>query len=178
MSINIKSKRLYLRNYEENDIHFFHLLKTNEQVWKFSTNLISQNFEETYESLSNIIKDYENNKPNFQALFIEKDNVYIGEAGIISQNEKYRKYVIGYNLLPEYWNMGYASEITKELVKDLFENKNAERLEALVIERNIASKKVLEKCGFQLEGILRNFAHKDNNYFNVHYYGMIKDDFK
>lgn len=73
---------------------------------------------------------------------------------------------------------GYSTEITEALIKYLFDNEKVERIEALAIEGNKASKKVLEKSGFVLEGILRNFAYVDNRYFNVCYYGMIRQDYE
>ena len=42
---------------------------------------------------------------------------------------------------------------------------------------NNASRKVLEKSGFLLEGVLRNFACVGNEYVDVCYYGIIKEDF-
>jgi len=96
---------------------------------------------------------------------------------VISHNTGSNRSTIGYNLLPGFWKKGYATEITKGIVQHLFDIQEVERAEALVIEENIASKKVLEKTGFKLEGILRNFGQKNNVYFNVHYYGMIRDDF-
>jgi RimJ/RimL family protein N-acetyltransferase len=46
---------------------------------------------------------------------------FIGEAGIIGYNPRANRCVIGYNLLPQYWEHGYATEITKHLVKYSFE---------------------------------------------------------
>jgi len=111
-------------------------------------------------------------------LYLKRTDEYIGEAGILSFNKKNRRAVIGYNLIPEYWGNGYATEITKGLVEYLFEEENAERVEALVVDDNMASRKVLEKSGFIVEGVLRNFANIDNEYYDVFYYGMIRSDYK
>jgi ribosomal-protein-alanine N-acetyltransferase len=80
-------------------------------------------------------------------------------------------------LLKNYTENGYATEITKALVNHLFDVKKVERIEALVIDENTASRKVLEKSGFMEEGLLRNFAYIRNRLVNVCYYGIIKDDF-
>lgn len=86
--------------------------------------------------------------------------------------------LIGYNLLPQYWNQGYATEITKHLVKYSFEFLDVERIEALVLQINSASCRVLEKSGFMLEGVLRNFNKCETGYRNVCYYGIISSDYK
>ena len=81
------------------------------------------------------------------------------------------------NLLPDYWNLGYATEITKALVSYAFEDIGIERVEALAMSLNIASCKVLEKSGFTLEGILRHFTKIKDKYYDVCYYSIISSDF-
>jgi ribosomal-protein-alanine N-acetyltransferase len=110
-------------------------------------------------------------------MFLKSTSEYIGEAGILSFKQPNNRAVVGYNLLPNYWKNGYVTEITKALVKYLFIERGAERIEGLVLEENTASRKVLEKNGFCKEGILRNFALINNIYKNVCYYGIIKGDY-
>lgn len=102
---------------------------------------------------------------------------YIGEAGILSVNKKCNRCIIGYNLLPEYWGYGYATEITRGLIEYIFKDLGIERIEALSLEKNTASRRVLMKSGFKEEGLLRNFSCINQQYNNVCYYGMIKQDF-
>ena len=63
----------------------------------------------------------------------------------------------GYWVEPTYWGKGIASSALL-LVKDfLFHECHAERIQALVEPDNIASIRVLEKCGYVREGLLRQF---------------------
>lgn len=112
----------------------------------------------------------------FEALIEKESGKYIGEAGILSWSERYDRCVIGYNLLPEFWNKGYATEISKALISYAFSNLHVERVEALAMEENVASCKVLEKAGLKLEGVLKHFAKIDGQYQNVSYYGLIREE--
>jgi len=78
--------------------------------------------------------------------------------------------------LPLYWNQGYATEITKGIVEYAFENLKIERIEALALQLNKGSCRVLEKIGFTLEGVLRNFNSSETGYRNVCYYSIISSD--
>ncbi len=69
---------------------------------------------------------------DFMALYLKGTNEFIGEAGIIGYNPNANRCVIGYNLLPEFWNQGYASEITNCIELGF------ERIEALALLSNIA----------------------------------------
>ena len=52
-----------------------------------------------------------------------------------------------------YWGKGVYTEILPYMVKVAFEDIGTENFRGFVMEKNIASKKVLEKCGFKLEKI-------------------------
>ncbi len=74
-------------------------------------------------------------------------------------------YEIGYRIYkPRDMGKGYVSEALRLLVGYLFSRKPCERIQATAIKGNQASLKVMEKCGFQREGILRKalFHHGRN----------------
>ena len=173
---NLTTERLFLRNYEMNDLQNFHSLYSNSEVLNFSNNIPHEDISESKKILSVIIKNYSDNKSSVKALFLKSNKCYIGEAGVFSYNESNKRAVIGYNILPDYWGKGYATEITKELVRVLFFDNQLERIEALVMSGNNASIKVLEKNGFICEGRLRNFSFVNQEFKDVFYYGLIKSD--
>ncbi len=84
--------------------------------------------------------------------------------------------MIGYNLLPSFWNNGFGTEIALALIRYAFGELGLERVEALALELNFASCKVLEKAGLRKEGVLRHFAKIDGNYYDVCYYGLTRTD--
>lgn len=49
-----------------------------------------------------------------------------------------------------------------------FTNRNFRKLCAPVLAPNIASMRVLEKCGYQREGILKDEVQKSGAYFDIH----------
>ena len=173
----IESERLILKNYRSSDIENLLLLKSDPTVWVYSDKTVVNDISEVEPIMRNILSNYSDNKCEFQALFLKDSNEYIGEAGLLSFNSRCKRGVIGYNLLPKYWGFGYATEITKALVCYLYEDLMLERIEALTVESNLASRKVLEKSGFVQEGNLRNFTLIDNQFMNVIFYGMIRQDY-
>lgn len=56
------------------------------------------------------------------------------------------KIELGYVIHPDYHNQGYATEALKEAIKDLFQ-KGFSEIIAGAFEENVASYKVMEKCG-------------------------------
>ena len=68
---------------------------------------------------------------------------------------------LGYVLAREMWGRGYATAAVGEAVRRGFDDLSVQRIEAFVDPDNLASQRVLEKNGFQLEGYLREcILHK------------------
>ena len=59
---------------------------------------------------------------------------------------------VAYSISKHYRNKGYTTQAVKGLVNYLFANTDIEQLNAVVLPRNIASNKVIAKCGFHLKG--------------------------
>jgi ribosomal-protein-alanine N-acetyltransferase len=173
----LETERLFLADYHFEDLDDFFKLKSCIEVWKYSTFIALKEKEQARQLLDNLINNRINGHYDYMALHKKETKEFIGEAGIIGYSPNANRCVVGYNLLPQYWNQGYATEITKRLVKYTFESLGFERIEALALQTNKASCKVLEKSGFLLEGILRNFNKCETGYRNVCYYGIISSDF-
>jgi RimJ/RimL family protein N-acetyltransferase len=65
---------------------------------------------------------------------------------------------IGYALGFKYWGRGIATQAVKMVANTIFsEFPHLERLEGLVDVENVGSQRVLQKAGFQREGVLRKY---------------------
>ncbi len=64
---------------------------------------------------------------------------------------------LGYWIGAAYAGRGYMSAGVKEAVRIGFDSLDLHRLEANIMPRNIASRRVVEKAGFRLEGESRNY---------------------
>lgn len=176
--MEILTERLYLREYDKSCINDYYRLKSCSAVWDYSTFVPVQSVREAEYLLNELIDFRGQNEGGFLALYRRDNDQFIGEAGIISKNRNANRCEIGYNLLPEFWNQGFATEIATKLVLYAINDLNYERVEALVLSDNRASCRVMEKAGFKCEGILRHFNKHEDNYRDVNYYGIISSDLK
>jgi [ribosomal protein S5]-alanine N-acetyltransferase len=62
---------------------------------------------------------------------------------------------IGYVLAAPYLRQGYMAEALNALIHSAFTSVGLRRLEAMVDARNVASNALAKRCGFVLEGVLR-----------------------
>lgn len=83
---------------------------------------------------------------------------------------------LSYILAKEYWGKGVVTEASKLAVKAGFEEFHLARMQAYTLTTNIGSQRVLEKCGFQREGLLRNFVKLRSGLVNVFIYAICQDE--
>ena len=79
------------------------------------------------------------------------DDTLIGLCGLLMKPRKTPE--IGYWLGVPYWGHGYATEAARAVIDHAFEDLGLDRLEAGARVSNPASRRVLEKCGFQWSGV-------------------------
>ena len=100
-----------------------------------------------------------------------KDKVLIGYAGIkIRQNEHVAE--LSYFLDKYHTGHGYATKAMKAL-EDLFFKQGGHRCEIFCNETNQNSRKVAERLGYQLDGIMREYELIDGDYSGVAIYSKI-----
>jgi [ribosomal protein S5]-alanine N-acetyltransferase len=100
---------------------------------------------------------------------IEYQGLFVGSVAITPQSG-WREHLgeIGYWVAEEYWGKGIATVALRQMTEYGFNSRNFRKLFAPVLAPNIASMRVLEKCGYQLEGILKGEVQKGGIYFDTH----------
>jgi len=85
-------------------------------------------------------------------------NKLVGQCGILIQTiENIQLLEIGYSILPEFWNQGFASESAIKCKNYAFENNFANSLISMIHIYNIGSEKVAIKNGMSFEKKLNSF---------------------
>ena len=80
-----------------------------------------------------------------------KDGTHIGEMCFKGLNSD-GVVEIGYGITEQYQEHGYATEAVKAISAWAFQEPTVTAIEAEIEDKNIASRKVLEKCGFIFTG--------------------------
>jgi len=106
---------------------------------------------------------------------IEYKDEYVGNIGLLKGNDVYRKSAeVGYFVGEDYWNKGIAT-VALNLACDYgFTHLDVIRIHAGVYEHNLASQRVLEKCGFVKEGVFKNAVFKQEKFWNEVRYAKLQ----
>lgn len=155
-SMILRTERLIIRSYSEDDLLLFHEICRNPNVgnnggWKPH---------KTISESEQILRYYYIQEP-FRWAIIRKDTKeFIGSIGFSRDEKRTNDEVrsLGYWLNELYWGQGYMTEAVCAVVKYAFERLNFEYISADCYSDNPASRRVLEKTGFKFEGILKRGA--------------------
>lgn len=106
---------------------------------------------------------------------IEWDGEYVGNIGLAPGSDAYRLSAeIGYFIGEPYWNKGIATEAVNLVVDFGFNELGLVRIHTGVFEYNPASMRVLEKCGFERDGIFKKAVIKNGKIWDEVRYSKIK----
>jgi RimJ/RimL family protein N-acetyltransferase len=103
------------------------------------------------------------------------NNDVVGSIGAVFKTDVYRLNTeIGFWLNPAYWNKGMMTQALQFIVNHLFETSSLERIYAHVFSRNLASQRVLQKCGFKLEAKLERAVIKNGIVMDELVFGLLR----
>lgn len=165
--IIFETKRLLIRDFTLADLEAVHDYAKNEDVIKYQ-NWGPNTKEETLRFLREVI-NLSAKKPRLVyevGIELKETEHLIGGCSIFIQHPEDTEATIGYTLHPDYWGNGYATEVAAGLITHVQSTLGLPTLTATCDTRNLASQRVLEKNGFQLERILKN---------NFEQQGMLRD---
>lgn len=107
----------------------------------------------------------------------KKDKTRIGLiTHFIVKARPYELTEIGYFLVPRERKKGYCTEAVNILVDFLFLSKQLVRIQAITVDKNIGSQKVLEKAGFTKEGIVRKIMFNRGIWVNGALYSILREE--
>ena len=104
------------------------------------------------------------------------DNIIIGSCGFTQWNKNSHRAEIGYELAKKHWRKGIMTEALETVIYFGFQRMELNRIEALVMLENIASMTLLEKLGFQEEGIFREYGYWKGKFHDLKMFSILKRD--
>ena len=120
----------------------------DENNKRFVPDEVFDSLEEASEVVNQIIKSYENKDgPFVYAVIRKEDSKNIGYVQLVKIEEGWE---IGYHIADAFTGNGYATEAANLFLKHLKDNTQIKEIYGIALASNKASRRVLEKCGFEL----------------------------
>lgn len=152
--IILKTKRLNISIPNENSLDNRYKLLSDPLVSKYLGNGEPRTKEEVQNFLHKNIEHYQKYGFCLFDVFEKNTGNFIGDAGLIyeSLNSENKNIEVGYRLHKEFWNKGYATELSDAFIKWGFDKFHFSQIVAYCKPDNISSSNVMEKCGLKYGG--------------------------
>jgi len=161
-----------LKTLSDSNLETLASLANNKSIW-LNVRDVFPNPYTIYDAQSyyNFVKD----NPQNVIKAIHYKGEFCGMIGLFPKNDVY-KYSgeLGYWLGEPFWGKGIATQALQLICIHAFEELGLERVYAGVFDYNKGSAKVLEKNGFQKEGVMRRAVFKNGEFCDEVIYGKIK----
>lgn len=154
--MTIETPRLLLRELTLDDAPALHAVECHDIVTRYLP-FDSRSPEEVMVQIERAIKNQNESPRHFFdfAVVPHGSTSLIGRSGFGMFRPEHHEAGIWYDLGPEYWGKGYATEAMTALLPFAFNELKLHRLFADIDPRNEASCRVAKKLGFKLEGVFR-----------------------
>lgn len=158
------TKRLILRELVEQDSQALFNNISNRDASKYLDSFGPLSVEEAREAIKGWSEQFEKKEFIRWGITFKGDETVIGTICASPCYVSFREnplppIMLGYDLSKGHWNKGIMTEALTSVIVFWFGKMNAIRLQATVHPLNIASLKVLEKLGFEKEGMLKKYDY-------------------
>jgi RimJ/RimL family protein N-acetyltransferase len=155
MSSFIETPRLLIRPFErtDGDVAAMHLLFSDPEVVKYIGGVLSDTVEKTQERVWRWIHYQETLGYSSWAVMEKSSGEIIGDCGLFPFENLGPEVELGYDFRRDCWGKGYATESARACLDYGFREFQFDRIVAVALPENIASRRVLEKCGMKENGM-------------------------
>jgi len=91
------------------------------------------------------------------ALAMVSDDGIIGTCGFNNWALEHAAAELAYDLAPQHWGQGLMTQAVEAALGWAFETAGFNRVHAVVMASNLRSLRLLDRCGFRQEGLLRSY---------------------
>lgn len=169
MEIYIKTERLILRSWKEDDRKPFADLNGNSSVMKYFPSTLSA--EESDAFVERINAEFEETDFGLFAVEIKGTGEFIGYVGFhrFSFSAPFSPgWEIGWRISDRFWHKGYATEAAKACLNYAREKHLCDRVYSFTAVSNVPSENVMKRIGMSYLGTFMHPALADGHWLKEH----------
>jgi RimJ/RimL family protein N-acetyltransferase len=161
MMTSLETQRLLLRPFTVDDTEFILTLLNEPSFLRYIGDKKVRNLDDARQYIVNgPVASYEQHGFGLCLLELKESHTPIGMCGLLKR-EELPEPDIGFALLPDFWNKGFAFEAATAVLDDAHERLKLQRILAITSPDNDASINLLQRLGFRFEGLRKLSADRE-----------------
>jgi RimJ/RimL family protein N-acetyltransferase len=172
----LTTDRLLLREIEEGDWRSVFAYQSDPRYRRYSPCM--QDLQADVQGLVGTFIHWQQEQPRYRfqlAITLRMDSCLIGTCGIRATKVNRQEAELGYELHPDYWGQGYATEAARAMLTFAFGDLQLQHVWAQCIADNEASIRVVERLGMRQEQQLRKPTWIQDRWWDSLVYSIDKD---
>ena len=158
----LQTSRLQLRSFSEEDYAQVFFLRSDKEVNKYIKRVYPKKIEEAIAFVNKVQSSMKNGENVNWAICQKEDPKMMGSICLWNFSSDHKTGEVGYDLHPDYQNMGYMNEAMKAVLRFGFEELQLDHIKAYTHHSNESSKKLLKNNGFVVLPDEKDVDNKDN----------------
>ena len=146
--MRLETEHLIITEFDLSMAESVHRNSLDEDNRRFVPDEVFETVEDAKETIEFLMSCYESGKGPLVYPALLKDGTNIGYVQLVPLKEDFE---VGYHIAMEFTGNGYATEALKNFLRYMMSEKKLEKVYGICLSDNVASKRVLEKCGFNKE---------------------------
>ncbi len=161
MNVIIETDRLLHRTFTENDAPLLYELNLDPEVTRYTCDPMTDLAQAKKVLDEVILPQYALYNHGRWAVHLKSNFEFIGWSGLKCRPER-NEIDLGYRFMKKFWGQGYATESAFACIQYGFSKLNLQQIIGRALPGNLASIRVLEKCGMQYLGeeFVDGYLHK------------------
>ena len=174
---SIETQRLCLRRFSREDADSIYRNWASDQLIQDAYGEPTYTDKTAVETwIDQVIQSYERNAYRW-AIIECITGECVGQIAFFLVDEKNQFCEIEYCIGRAFQRRGFAVESTRAVLDYGFTRAQFHRIQICCREKNIASKGVIEKCGFVYEGMLRDYFYRHGSFESRLYFSLLEEDY-
>lgn len=173
---SLETSRLRLRKLTLADAGDVFAYASDPEVARYVRFVVHRSIADSEKFISSVIQQYATGAEPVWGMELKTTSKIIGSIGFLKWDRQNRRIELGYALGRPWWGQGFAPEAVIPVVEFAFAHTDVNRIEAFCVVEHSASARVLEKCGFRLEGVLRQYEEVKGRRPDLKVYSKLRGD--
>ena len=175
----LQSERLLLRNLTGRDVSdVFEIYSDPEVMLYFDDRYAFRELSEAEQMISGYHNAIRDGTGMRWGIVLKESGKLIGTCGFHAISDYHKRIEVGYDLNRSFWGNGFMSEALSLMIDHAYNHSDVNRIEAYVETPNKASRSLLEKLGFRMEGILREHEMCRGNLIDIQILSLLRKDWR
>lgn len=144
--MRIETERLIITEFTIDMTEDVYLNSLDEDNRRFVPDEVFESIDDAKKTVEYLIGQYDSDEGPFVYPVLTKEGQNIGYVQLVKIEEGWE---IGYHITKEYTGKGYATEAVRAFLPYITAERSIDQVFGICLEENIASLKVMERCGFE-----------------------------